>query len=134
MSNAPSENTLSRIMNLRIMMGEQFFDPLLNSDALVFALLNEALVTGQSTLLVVNQIVPETSCQPLFCGSHLFAQTGVHPKDVVSWIKAKVAVSEIQKEELQGNTHQPPVQAQCIAKQHMAQTFFFGLGLARGDS
>ena len=93
----------------------------MNGDALVFTPLNEVSVTGrprsnQSTLLVVNQIVPETGRQPFFDGCYLFAQTGVNPKDVVSWIKAKVYVSEIQKEELQGDTHQPSVQAQCIAK------------------
>jgi hypothetical protein len=51
-------------------------------------------------MLVVNQIVPETGRQPFFDGCYLFAQTGVNPNDVVSWIKAKVDVSEIQKEEL----------------------------------
>ena len=56
------------------------------------------------------------------------------PKDVVSWVKAKVDMSEIQKEKLQGDTHQPLVQAQGIAKQHTAQTLFFGLGLAGGDT
>ena len=107
--------------------------PLINGDTLVLTLPNEVRVMDQSTLLVVNQIVPETGRQPLFDVCHLFAQTGVNPKDVVSWIKAKVAVSEIQKEELQGDTHQPPVEAQCIAKQHVAQTLFFGLGLTCGD-
>ena len=114
-------------------------DPLMNGDALVFTLLDEVRVTGrkrsnQSTHLVVNQTVPETGRQPFFGVCHFFAQAGVNSKDVVSWIKAKVDVAEIQKEELQGDTHQPPVQAQCIAKQHMAETLFFGLGLACVDT
>ena len=74
--------------------------PLMKGDALVLTLLHEVLVTDQSTLLVVNQIVPETGRQPLLDGCYLFAQTGVDPKDIVSWIKAKVDVSEIQKEKL----------------------------------
>ena len=99
----------------------------MNGDALVLTLLNEVRVTGrprsnQSTLLVVNQSVPEAGREPFFLWSPLLTQTGVNPKDVVSWIKTKVDVSEIEKEELQGDTHQPPVQGQCIAKQHMAQT------------
>jgi hypothetical protein len=111
----------------------------MNGNALVLTPLNEVRVTGrprsnQSTMLVVNQIVPETGRQPFFYRSPFLTKTGVNPKDVVSWIKAKVDMSEIQKEELQGDTHQPPVQAQCIAKQHMAQTLFFGLGLACGDT
>ncbi len=72
----------------------------MNGDALVLTLLNEVRVSDQSTLLVVNQVVPETGRQPLFNVCHLFAQTGVNAKDVVSRIKAEVDVSEIQKEEL----------------------------------
>ena len=111
----------------------------MNGNALVLTPLNEVSVTGrprsnQSTVLVVNQIVPETGRQPFFYRSPFLTKTGVNPNDVVSWIKAKVDVSEIQKEELQGDTHQPPVQAQCIAKQHMAQTLFFALRLACGDT
>jgi len=106
----------------------------MDGDALVLTLLNKVRVSDQSSLLVVNQVVPETRCQPSFDVCHLFAQTGVNSKDVISWIKAEIDVSEIQEEELHGDTHQPPVQAQCIAKQHMAQPLFFGLGLACGDT
>jgi hypothetical protein len=67
--------------------------PLMNGDALVLTLLYEVRVTDQSTLLVVNQIVPETGRQPLFYVCHLCAQTGVNPNEVVSRIKAKVDVS-----------------------------------------
>ncbi len=113
--------------------------PLINGDALVLTLPNEVRVTeckrsNQSTMLVVNQIVPETGRQPFFYRSPFLTKTGVNPKDVVSWIKAKVDVSKIQKDKLQGDTHQPPVQAQCIAKQHMAKTLFFGLGFACWDT
>lgn len=86
-----------------------------------------------SSLLVVNHVVPETRCQPSFDVRHLFTQTGVNSKDVVSWIKAQIDVSEIQEEELHGAAHQPPVQAKCIAEQHLVQPLFFGLGLAGGD-
>ena len=77
----------------------------MNGNALVLTLLNEVSVTGrkrpnQSTLLVVNQSVPETGRQPFFYRSPFLTKTGVNPKDVVSWIKAKVYVTEIQKEEL----------------------------------
>ncbi len=111
----------------------------MNSDALVLTPLNEVRVTGrkrsnQATLLVVNQTVPEAGRQPFLYRSPFLTKTGVNPKDVVSWIKAKVDMSEIQKQELQGDTHQPPVQAQCIAKQHMAQTLFFALRLACVDT
>ena len=111
----------------------------MNGDALVLTPPNEVRVTGrkrshQPALLVVNQIVPETSRQPFLYRNPLLTKTGVNPNDVVSWIKAKVDMSEIQKEELQGNMHQPPVQAQCIAKQHVAQTLFFALRLACGDT
>jgi hypothetical protein len=72
----------------------------MDGDAPVLTSLYEVGVSGQSALLVVNQIVPETGRQPSLDVCHLFAQTGVNPKDVVSRIKAKVDVTEIQKEEL----------------------------------
>jgi hypothetical protein len=74
--------------------------PLMDGDALVLALVNEVRVSDQSTHLVVHQIVPETGRQPSFDVCDLFAQTGVNAKDVVSRVKAKVDVSEIQEEEL----------------------------------
>ena len=118
---------------------ESRIHPLMNGDALFLTPLNEIRVTGrprsnQSTMLVVNQIVPETGRQPFFYRSPFLTKTCVNPKDVVSWIKAKVDVSEIQEEELHGDTHQPLVQAQCIAEQHAAKTLFFALRLARGDA
>ena len=114
-------------------------NPLMNGYALVLTLPNEVRVTGrkrsnQSTLLVVNQTVPEAGRQPFFFRSPLLTETSVNPKDVVLWIKAQVDVSEIQQEELQGDTHQPPVQAQCVAKEHLAETLSFALRLSCGDT
>ena len=82
----------------------------MNGDALVLTLPNQVRVTGrkrsnQSTVLVVNQSVPEAGRQPFFYRSPFLTKTGVNTKDVVSWIKAKVDMSEIQKEELQGRAH-----------------------------
>ena len=71
---------------------------------------------GVASHVTVSKVIPQTGGQPFFHRCPFLTKIRIYPKYFVFNFKAKVDVSEIQKEELQGDTHQPPVQAPCIAK------------------